>query len=39
MSIFVHDTNSEDALLGTKMLVGYVLELDVEAGKLEITGK
>ena len=32
----VHATSSEDALLGTKMLVGYVLELDMKAGKVEI---
>jgi hypothetical protein len=32
----VHATRSEDALLGTQMLLGYVLELDMERGKFEI---
>lgn len=35
-TVRVHATQSADALLGTKMLISYVFELDVEAGKVQI---
>ena len=30
---------SEDALLGTQMLIGYIFKLDIEANKVVITKK
>lgn len=38
-TVRVHATSSEDALLGTQMLIGCVLELDVEAGRVDIARK
>ncbi len=37
--VWVHPTKSEDALLGTQMLVGYVFDLDVESNYVTITKK
>jgi clan AA aspartic protease len=35
----VHPTKSEDALLGTQMLIGYVFELDIEGDRVIIKKK
>jgi clan AA aspartic protease len=35
----VHPTKSEDALLGTQMLLGYVFECDIEGNYVAITKK
>jgi len=35
----IHKTESEDALLGTQMLIGYIFELDIEANKVVIAKK
>jgi hypothetical protein len=37
--IIVHATESEDALLGTKMLRGYLFESDIEENKVAISEK
>ncbi len=35
----IHKTKSEDALLGTQMLIGYIFELDIEVNKVVIVKK
>lgn len=35
----VHATESEDALLGTRMLIGHLFELDVEGNRVVVTKK
>ncbi len=37
--IRVHATESDDALLGTRMLIGYLFELDVEENRVVVVKK
>jgi predicted aspartyl protease len=38
-NVWAHPTKSEDALLGTQMLIGYIFDLDIEGNYVAITKK
>jgi hypothetical protein len=38
-NVWAHPTKSEDALLGTQMLAGYVFKLDIDGNRAVIAKK